>query len=170
MKRNANERECEGCESRAKEELARRAKAGIEDVQKYRRHGETEDDFLAWLYEQCPLCRTPLEWPWNRGCSECEWTNPYVLRESLATDSVNAVWICAYNRVATLVGRGIALNDAVLCVTMNMDAARTALQRRFPGIDGPPASANQPVAVLDLNDNGDLRKHPTIPQKPLDTV
>ncbi len=59
------------------------------------------------------------------------------------------MWIHAYERVATLVGRGIALNDAVLCVVMNMDAARAALQHRFPRVGGPPASANQPVAVPD---------------------
>ncbi len=45
------------------------------------------------------------------------------------------MWIRARERVATLVGRGITLNDAVLCVTMNMDAARAALQHRFRGVD-----------------------------------
>lgn len=134
MKTNEIADRCE-CGARAREDVARRAKAGIEDVQQYRRDGETEDDFLARLYERCPRCRTVLEWPWNRGCSECEWTNPYVLRESLATGRVNAMWIHAYDRVVTLVGRGMALNDAVLCVTMNMDAARTALQRRFPSVE-----------------------------------
>ena len=74
------------CGACARKDVARRAKAGIEYVQRYRRDDETEGDFIARLESQCPQCRAMLERPGvpgRLGCPACEWTNPYTLLEAL---------------------------------------------------------------------------------------
>jgi len=49
------------CGACARADVARRANAGIEGVQRYRRDGETERDFVARLESQCPQCRAMLD-------------------------------------------------------------------------------------------------------------
>ena len=74
------------CGACAREDVARRAEAGIEGVQRYRRDGETERDFIARLESRCPQCCAKLDRPGvpgRLGCPACEWTNPYTLLESL---------------------------------------------------------------------------------------
>ena len=67
-------------------DVARRAEAGIEGAQRYRRDGETERDFIARLESRCPQCRAVLDRPGvpgRLGCPACEWTNPYTLLATL---------------------------------------------------------------------------------------
>jgi hypothetical protein len=74
------------CGACARKDVAMRAKAGIEGVQRYRRDGETERDFIARLESRCPQCCAKLDRlgaPGRLGCPACEWTNPYTLLESL---------------------------------------------------------------------------------------
>jgi hypothetical protein len=72
-----NKCQCGAC---ARKDVARRTKAGIEGVQRYRRDGETERDFVARLESRCPQCRARLDRlgaPGRLGCPACEWTNFY---------------------------------------------------------------------------------------------
>ena len=80
------DRDARRCPACARKDVARRAEAGIEGVQRYRRDRETERDFVARLESRCPQCRARLDRPGapgRLGCPACEWTNPYTLRESL---------------------------------------------------------------------------------------
>ncbi len=75
-------------EACAREDVSRRAKAGIEDMPEYRRDGETEEEFISRLEEQCPQCSAMLAKPVVPGklcCPACEWTNPYTLLDTLGT-------------------------------------------------------------------------------------
>jgi hypothetical protein len=51
------------CGACARKDVARRAEASIEGVQRYRRDGEAEGDFIARLESQCPQCRAMLDRP-----------------------------------------------------------------------------------------------------------
>lgn len=122
------------CEACAREDVARKARAGIEDVQQYRRDGETEDGFIVRLETQCPQCHATLDGPdlpGIFGCPACKWTNPYTLRDSLVTGGVNMMWVHARDRVTALVRRGMELDHAIRYVTTEMDVARTKLQCCF---------------------------------------
>ncbi len=127
------------CDACAREEVARRARAGVEAVQKYRRDGETDRELMIRLETQCPKCHATLDGPDDLpaklGCPACAWTNPYTLRDSLVTGGVNVTWVHVRDRVTALVGRGMELEDAVRSVTTDLDAARAGLQHFLRGTE-----------------------------------
>ena len=147
------------CEACAREDVARRARTGIEDVQQYRRDAETEDGFIARLETKCPRCHAPLNTPGvpgKLGCPACAWTNPYTLRDSLVSGGGNVMWVHARDRVAALVGRGMKLKDAVRSVTTDMDVALANLQQHRS------ASANASAVIQPQNP---CLAHPHFPQR-----